>query len=435
MQVSVESPTTVEKRVTVIIPPPRVEQALNTEITAYAKQATMKGFRPGKVPVSYIQRRFAGEKDFAQQLRDRAIQGLIQETLQAAIAQVKLRPISSPKIETKATTPSLEYVATFEVMPEVGTVHFALDSIEKKTAVVQEEDVNNTLERLKEKHVIWAKVDRAAEEKDKIKAKIELILEDGTSLTKESVPIEFVLIDQPTIFGWLPKEKLMGCLPGDHKNFTHTLPAESLLQSMAGKTLEFKIEILEVNCPELPEFTSDFIKSLGIPSGELEALRGEIRKQLEFNLKRTEKSLLKESVFEKLMVQNPMDLPASLIAQEAKHLHDENCSTHGQHQHSPEDQGQFQEIAKKRLLLALLVGEVVTRHKLTPSPERIDHYIADLASAYEDPENYIQKIKADKQTMKEIESAVLEQLVVEKLLENVTITEKEVSYQELINGE
>lgn len=429
MQVSVESLSTVEKRLTVVVPSQRVEKAVDAQLAIFAKKVDIKGFRPGKVPLDYVKQRFG------QEVRNEAINAIIQETLNEAIHQEKLHPISTPRVETKpGSATGLEYTATFDILPETGAVNFKVDRLEKLTATIAEKDIDQTIERVREQNLLWKKVDRAAQEKDKLSGKIQMFGEDGKPLTPESMPLEFVLKNEPSIFGWNLKEKLEGTQAGAEKQFSHVLPQESFLQGMAGKTMEFKIEVLEVFEPQLPEVDEVFVKKLGIKSGELQELRAEIRKQLELNLKRSVKSLLKEQVFEKLIEQNPLEIPASLIKREAKHLHDESCSMeqHSHHNHSPEDEAHFSEVAKKRIQLGLLVGEVASKNKLKPLPERVNDYLAEFASVYADSDEYVRRVKADKNKLKEIETFVLEDQIVEKLLENVSIVEKEVSYEKLI---
>jgi trigger factor len=354
MQVSVESLSKVEKRLTVVVPSQRIEAAVDAQLAIFAKKVDIKGFRPGKVPLNYVKERFG------QEVRNEAINAVIQETLNEAIRQEKLYPINTPRVETKpSSSTGLEYTATFDILPETGTVNFKVDRLEKMTATITEKDIDQTIERVREQNLLWKKVDRAAQEKDKINGKIQMFGEDGKPLTPESMPLEFVLKNEPSIFGWNLLEKLAGAEAGTEKKFSHVLPQESFLQGMAGKTLEFKIEVLEIFEPELPAVDEAFVKKLGIKSGELADLRAEIRKQLELNLKRSVKSLLREQVFEKLLEQNPLEIPASLIQREAKHLHDENCSgghDHN-HKHSQEDEVYFSEVAKKRIQLGLLVGE------------------------------------------------------------------------------
>jgi len=431
MQVSVESPSKVERRLTIVVPSQRIEQAVDAEVVKFAKTADIKGFRPGKVPPELVRKRFG------QEVRNEAINSVIQETLNEAIRQEKLLPINQPRVETKLSSAEngLEYIATFEILPEIGPISFNIDKLEKLTAQVSEQDIKNTIERVREQHVKWKKVDRAAREKDKVSGKIQMYGEDGKPLTPESMPLEFVLKDEPSIFGWNLLEELKETKAGEERTFKHTLPQEAFLQGMAGKTLEFKIEVIEVAEPELPAIDAEFAKKLGIKSGDIEELHAEIRKQLELNLKRSIKSSMKQKVFEKLMENNPLDLPKSLIAREAQHLHDENCSMNqhgGQHKHNAEDQAYFEELAKQRIHLGLLVGEAISKHKLNPSSERVNEYLAEFASVYADADEYIKRVKADQRQLKEIETFVLEDMVVEKLLENVSIIEKEVSYEELI---
>lgn len=429
MQVLVESLSKVEKRVKVIVPSQRVEKAIDEQFVVFAKKVDLKGFRPGKVPLQVVKQRFA------QEVKHEAINALIRETLNEAIHQQNLQPISQPRVETQLGSTDLEYTATFDILPETGPVQFNPDHFEKKTAIVTDKDVEQTLERVREQNVQWEKVNRKAQEKDKINGKIQMFTEDGNPMTPDSMPLEFILRNEPSIFGWNLTDKLAGAEIGEMKQFSHTLPPESFLQGLAGKTLEFRIEVLDIFEPSLPALDDAFAKRLGIKSGELQELRSEIRKQLELNLKRTMRSLLKESVFDKLLEQNPIEVPQSLVDREAKHLHDDHCkgtAAGHAHKHSQEDEAQMKAMAKKRIQLGLLVGEVASKNKIKTLPERVEAYLLEFASVYADADEYIRRMKADQEGMKEIETFVLEDQIVEKLLENVSIVEKEVSYEELI---
>ncbi|HVY53467.1 MAG TPA: trigger factor [Gammaproteobacteria bacterium] len=431
MQVAVENLTKVQRRLTIVVPSQRVEQAFDAQLAIFAKNADIKGFRPGKVPLALVKQRFG------QAVRSEAINSLIQETLHEAIQQERLFPINTPKVETKAIASadnSLEYTATFDVLPEIGTVNFAVEKLEKLTANITEQDIDQTVNRLREQHLNWIKVDRAAKENDKINGKIQMFLEDGTALTQEKMPLDFVLKDQASIFGWNMLEKLKGSKAGDEIDFSHTLPEDSFLQGMSGKTLLFKIEVSEIFEPEMPEMDQALVKKLGIESGDVNELRSEIQKQLELNLKRTVKGSLREKVFEKLLEQNPIEIPSSLVEREAKHLHDQNCQMGGQHghHHSKEDEEYFLAVAKKRIQLGLLVNEYASKNKIEASPEKINEHIAEIASVYTDSDEYVRRIKADKRSMKEIETFIMEDQVVEKLLANVTLVEKQVTYDNLI---
>lgn len=429
MQVSVEDLNKAERRLTIVVPAQRLDQAFEAQLAIFAKKADIKGFRPGKVPLSFIRQRFS------QDVRNEAVNSVIQETLTEAIRQEKLYPISTPRVETKTVASadnSLEYTATFDILPEIGSVEFKADKIEKLTAVITDKEIDETISQLSQQYVNWKKVDRPAKEGDKVTGTIQIFGEDGTALTKEKMPLDFVLKNQSSAFGWNMLEKLQGTKAGDELQFNHTLPQETLLQGMAGKALEFKIEINDVLEAQIPEMDENLVKKLGIESGSIEELRNEIRKQLELNLKRTVKNLLREKVFDKLLEQNPLEIPRSLIEKEAKYLHDENCSGDQGHHHSKEDEEYFANVAKKRVQLGLLVREYATKNKIAPSVERVDEHIAEIASVYTDSDEFVRRIKADKRSIKEIETFVLEDLVIEKLLANVTIVEKEVSYEKLI---
>lgn len=425
MQVSVEAPSNIERRVTVVVPVEKFNEAYDNRIAKLSKTAKVPGFRPGKVPVHVIKQRFG---DSAHQ---EALSDVIQSSLYAAINQEKLNPVGTPMVEPKSIVPGqpVEFVATFEVLPPVGQVRFEANNIEKFVSVITDADVTKVIEHLRQQHVTWRKVDRAAQDKDQLTldftGSIDGKLFDGGQA--HDYPI--VLGSKSMIPGF--EEGLVGIKPGEERTISVTFPENYFAKEFAGKAAEFATKAIKVSEPSYPELDENFIKKMGVKSGVLDDLHVEIRKNLERELNRMVKAKLKMQVFNTLLDQNAVEVPNSLIEREASRIHDQVHPHHGHdHSHTEAEMEGFKVAAKRNVILGLLVGELVKQHNMTPDIERVQALITMHASAYEKPEEVISWYSSDKRRLAEIEMQVLEEQVMEKLLEGVQLTEKMLSYDE-----
>lgn len=428
MQVSVESPSNIERKVTVIVPVEKMDEAYGKRIASLTKTAKVKGFRTGKVPVDII------KQQFGETARQEALSEVIQSSLYAAINQEKLSPVGVPMVEPKTIIPGqpLEFVATFEVLPSVGTVKFDLKSVEKQMATITDADIEKVLNHLRDQHITWKKVDRAAAEKDQAVIDFAGSIDGKPFQGGQAHEYPIVIGSKMMIPGF--EEGVIGMKAGDEKTITVTFPENYFAKEFAGKAADFKVKAIKVSEPVYPELNEAFAKKLGVKSGSVEDLQAEIRKNLERELNRLIQSKLKTQVFGKLLEQNTIEVPKSLIEREANRLHNELHPHHGQqeHNHSEAEMQSFKDAAKQNVTLGLLVGELVKQYNIIPSQERIQNFIATMASSYENPEEVKKWYQSNKRQMAEVEMRVLEEQVLEKLLEGITITEKMLSYDEFV---
>jgi len=430
MQVSVESPSKIERRVTVVVPFEKIDAAFDKRIVKLSQTANVKGFRPGKVPTDVIKQRFG---DTA---RQEALSEVIQSSLYAAIDQEKLNPVDTPTVEPKNINPGqpLEFVATFQVLPEINEVHFDAQTMEKEISTITEEDITKVVNHLANQHITWKKVDRAAAEKDQTVIDFEgsmdgKIFEGGVA---HDYPI--VIGSKMMIPGF--EEGLIGVKPGEEKVIPVTFPENYFAKEYAGKAAEFKIKMIKISEPIHPEFNQAFIKKLGVKSGLLEDLHAEIRKNLQREVVRLTEAKLKAKVFNKLLEQNTVEVPLALIDKEANRLHQELHPHHGNnpHNHSEAEMKGFKDAARQNVILGLLVGSLVKKHDLKPDKAKVDEHIANLAASYENPAEVIKWYSTNKRQLAEAEMRILEEQVVQKLLENVKVTEKMLSYSDFIKA-
>lgn len=427
MSVSVEKVSSVERRLTIVVPANQVEEAYAKHIERFAQNANIKGFRPGKAPRSFVEQRFGEDA------RKDALNDVIQKSLYEAIAEQQLKPVSTPRIEPKmmmANQP-LEYVASFEVLPEIEKVNFTMDNVEKLQVEVTPEDINHVVEQLRKQYTKWNLVDRAAQEKDRVVIDYYAIF-DGKSDEDNKIqnyPLE--LGAKIMLPGF--EDGLVGAKAGEERTLKLSFPLDYSVAERAGKGIDFVVQIKQVFEAERPQLDEGFIQKLGVKSGKEEDLKDQIKQSLELERDRLVKEKLKEQLFRQLLDLNPMDVPASLVEREAKSIHDEVYPQHHQHDHhshSAEEMSAFNDIAKKRVALGLLIAEYAKQHDIKPDSERVNQRIQEIASVYENPKEVVAWLSADERRSG-IESQVIEDQVMEKLLDGIKVTEKSLSYGDL----
>jgi len=430
MQVSVEVEkiSKVERRLTIVVPAEKVEQAYTIQINRFAKNANIKGFRPGKAPISYIQQRFGEDA------RREAFSEVIQESLREAINSEHLSPVSRPHVQPKIMTANqpLEFIASFEVLPEIENVKHDIQNIEKLIVEITAEDIDNVITQLIRQYTRWNLVEREAKVKDRIVIDYHSIYEGVADTEHKIENFPFELGSKIMIPGF--EEGLLGVKSGEERSLSLSYPADFNVKERAGKPVDFAVVVKQVFEAEAPELNGKFIEKLGIKSGLEEDLRKQVRQTLEHERDRLLKEKLKEQVFRQLLEQNPIEVPASLVAEEAKNIHDEIYPAHqhhDHHQHSEHETATFNDIAKKRVALGLLIAELAKKGEMKPDKNRVLARIAEIASVYESPKEVIEWLSADKQRLAGIESQVMEDQVLDKLMEAVTVTEKVMSYAEL----
>lgn len=429
MQVSVEAPSKLERRLTVTVPVEKFNEAYDKRIAGLAKNAKIAGFRPGKAPLNVVKQRYGDSA------RQEALSDVIQSSLYDAINQEKLNPVGVPTVEPKMIMPDqpLEFIATFEVLPEVEGFRFEMNALEKQVATITDEDTQKVIDHLRAQHTTWAKVDRAAQDKDQVVIDFRGSINGVVFAGGEAHDYPIVLGSKSMIPGF--EEGILGMKPGDEKTIQVTFPEGYFSAEMAGKAAEFAIKVISVSQPELPEMNEAFVKKLGIKSGDIADLQAEICKNLERELERVISTKLKGQIFDKMLEQNALEIPKALIEREASRIHDEVHPHHGhQHDHSAEEMAAFNDAAKRNVALGLLVAEVVKQHNISADKNRVQAFLTKLSSAYENPAEVMDWYAKNKRAYSEIEMQVLEEQVIEALLKDVKVTEKMLSYNELISN-
>ncbi|HEN8712547.1 MULTISPECIES: trigger factor [Pseudomonas] len=427
MQVSVENTSALERRMTIAVPAERVENEVNKRLQQTAKRAKVAGFRPGKVPMSVIRQRFEADA------RQEAFGDLVQASFYEAIVEQKLNPAGAPAVEPKSFEKGkdLEFVAIFEVFPEFAVAGLESISVERLSAEVTDADLDNMLEVLRKQNVRFEAVERAAEKDDQVN--IDFVGKiDGEAFAGGSAKgTQLVLGSGRMIPGF--EDGLVGAKAGEERVVNVTFPEDYQNLDLAGKAAEFTITVNSVSAPQLPELNEEFFAQFGIKESTLEGFRAEVRKNMERELRQAIKTKVKNQVMDGLLAANPIEVPKALLENEVNRLRVQAVQQFGGNIKPEQLPAElFEEQAKRRVVLGLIVAEVVKQFELKPDEGKVREMIEEMASAYQEPEQVIAWYLKNDQQMNEVRSVVLEEQVVDTVLQKATVTDKSVSYEEAV---
>lgn len=431
MQVSVESGEGLEKRLMVELPAERVTAAMDKRLRDLARHVRLDGFRPGKVPMRTIKQRFG------EQVRHETYNALIQETLYEAASQEQLMPAGEPQIELRevAEAGGLGYTATFEVMPEISLGDLAGQTMTRPVAEVTEADIDEMIDKLRQQRTVWNDVERGAKDGDTVHmdftGKIDGEAFEGGAA--ENTPL--VLGSGSMIEGF--ESGLLGAEAGETRTLEVKFPDDYRAQHLAGKDAVFEVKVLRVSEPQLPEVDDEFVKAFGVEDGSVEALRADVGKNMRQELKQKLRSITKERVMDVLIAANPMDIPKALVSQEAERMKQQmlqDMQQRGQASGMDLPASLFEEQARRRVHLGLLVAEIIAKQELKAKEDQLQEVIAEFAESYEDPQEVIDYYLQDKNARKSIENLVLENEVVDWVLGQVETSDESKSFAEVMEN-
>ena len=430
MQVSVESTGNLERRVILSLPAGDVEAQIGSRLREIAHNVRIKGFRPGKVPTKVVEQRYGG------QVRAEIVDGLLRQGLDQAVRENELRVAGLPQVTPgeDAAEGELKYVAAVELVPEFGDLDMTKLEVVRHTAEVTDADIDRMLENLRQQRGSWSKVERAAKAGDLVNVETYSIL-DGARMPAEGVEKTSTVLGTAAMYPEV-ETALVGMQAGEEKTLDVTLPADWHAVQFAGKTLTSTFKLGEVFEQALPDIDAAFIRSFGVKSGDIEQFKADIRSNLERELKGALMNRLRREVGDQLVAAyKDVELPPRLVENEANALQAnaaEQARRQGQQLNA--DPSAFQEAARKRVVVGLLVGEVARRNDLRLEPERLNETMRLIASTYEQPEQVIALYRNDQQLMQGLQNRVMEEQVIDWIAERAQHTEQALSFQDALNS-
>ena len=432
MQVTVETTAGLERKMHVVVPSERVEVQVTEKIKQTAKQARINGFRPGKVPLREVKRRFGAG------IRQEVSSEMIQSTYGEALQKEAINPAGMPKIEEVNIEEGkdLEYTAVFEVFPEVEVSGLENIEVERLSSSIEEADLEKMIDTLREQRLVYAETDRAAAEKDQVNLDFEGFLEDEPFEGGKAEGTDLVLGSGSMIPGF--EDGLAGLKADEEKDLKLTFPENYQAENLAGQEVLFKIKVNKVSEPELPELNDAFFEQFDVKEGGVEAFRKEVTNNMKRELDSAIKTKVKDQVMDGLSENNEVDLPQSLIDQEVNRMRQEAVQQFGggaQFDPSMLPAEMFTEQAQKRVKIGLIVSSIVDKNNLVADAEAVRETIEEMAATYQEPEDVINYYYSNEQQLSQIQNMVLEEQIVDFVLESAKVTDKTVSYDEAVKRE
>ncbi len=429
MQVSVETLSKLERKLTVSVPSERLDATVRSRLRELGQTMRLKGFRPGKVPAKVVEQRYG------RQVRSEAMGELIRDSFNEAVQQEKLRPAVQPSIETSGQPQdgAIQYTATFEVMPDIGTIDVSGLHIVKPTASVADADIDQMIETLRLQRRTWTVVERGANEGDLVMFE-SVAQTDAGPVPAEGVERAGTIVGSNALFPEL-EQQLIGMKAGDERQFDLTAPTGYRVAALAGKQASFNVKAMRVSEAVMPAVDDDFIQSFGITGGGLDQFRAEVRANLERELKGVLMSRLKADVVEKLVAAHgEIEFPVRMIEAEAMGIArqaEQQAKSQGQKDAKIAHEG-FLPMAQKRVAAAVLLGELARQNQIRLDAGRVNEMLTTIASTYEEPQQVIELYRNDPQLMSGLQSRVVEDQVIDWIADHADLATQQLSFNEVM---
>jgi trigger factor len=424
MQVSVESGEGLERRMTVDLSVGQFEAEVDKRLRQVARNVRIAGFRPGKVPLKILRQRYGG------QVSGEAFEELVKSSFATAVVQQNLLVVGAPQI-----TPNIDdaakrygYTATFDVLPsfELGSVAGAV--IRRPVAEVGDADLAVMLDRLREQHKAWTVVDRPAENGDRVRTSFTGSV-DGTEVAEASAQDRLIELGVGRLIPGF-EEGLIGISAGESRTLDLSFPAVYQVPALAGKPVTFQVAVSAVEAPVLPEIDAELARAYGVADGDVERFRADVRANMQRELRSRIQGRIKNQAMDAILAANPIPLPATLVRQEIGSLREQTRQNAGATDMQLPDV-LFEESAKRRVALGLIIAEVVKRNHIEVDRNRVRAAVEELAATYEDPAEVMDHIYTSKERLAPFETMALEDQVVDWVLAQARVEDEPMSFKDL----
>jgi len=426
MQVSLSATGGLERRMEVAVPASEVAAEIEQRLKQISRTARLKGFRPGKAPFAVVR------KQFGEQVRAEVVSDLMRSSFAKAITQEKLQPAAGPRIEPLAMPPDndLKYAAVFEVLPEIKVKSPYDTAIERPSAEITEQDVDAMIESMRRQRPNFTAVERGAIETDRVTLDYDGKI-DGQPFEGGEGRDHVLIVGSGQALPELDAG-VRGLKAGEHKELSVVFPATHPNKTVAGKAAELDVTLKRVEEQTLPTVDEEFCRSYGVEEGGIPELRAEVRKSMDRELAGVVRNRLRVQVLDALYRDNAIEVPRALIDEQVQQLQFDAGRRMGARDVSQlPPREQFEDTARRRAALGLLMGQIVQGEGLKVDRERVLARLNDLVLSYPNPEEARKAYLQNADAMKQIESAVLEDQIVDWALERARITERPMSFKDL----
>jgi trigger factor len=428
MMVSVETLPGLERRIEVSVPATRVRQQVDARLLKVSRTARIKGFRPGKAPIHVVR------KHYGREVQQEVVSDLIRETFAEALRQEKLQPAGGPRIEPQKTgePDGLRYTATFEVYPQIELADPAKLRLTRPVASVADGDVDTMIESLRRQRPDWAEVARGCRDGDRVTIDFEGRI-DGEPFEGGKSENFTVVLGAGRL---LPdfEQGVRGAAAGETREFDLRFPEEYPAARLTGKTARFEATVRKVEESSLPAIDAAFCEAFGVTEGGIEALRAEVRDNMERELAQAVQARLKTQVMDQLLAANPITVPKALVEAEIRDMQVELLRRAGQRdarQLPPRES--FEPAAKRRVALGLILNEVIRRAGLQPDAGRIQARLDELVSTYADPDEARRQYLQNDAATRQLQMSVLEDQAVAWIVAAAQVKDEPATFKDIMN--
>lgn len=432
MNISIETTTNLERRLTISVPSETFEGQITERLGNAAKQVRLPGFRNGRVPMKEVRRRFGPS------VRAEVAGELMQSTFMEAITEESFSPAGPPSLEVVKMDPGIdfEFTATFEVFPNITVGDLSKIAVKRPEAAITEADVDAMAVKLRDQRAAWEPVERAAAEGDQVKVDFRGTRDGVEFPGGQGEGIEFEIGAGQMIEDFDTNAR--GLAAGEHKTFDATFPDNYQAEDLQGQTVTFELTMQEVSARNVPELDEAFIKEFGVEDGTLEAFRTEVRANMGREMQTAVTNAVKGQVLDELTKLHEVQLPDTLVAKEIEALKQrmmQQLQMYGNDQALPGfDDELFRDEAQKRVTVGLVLNEITNIAEIEADAEKVRARIETIAEPYAQPEQVVNYYYSNEEQLQQIQMAVIEDQVIDHILESAKIETIEATYESVVAG-
>lgn len=435
MTVTVETLDKLQRRITLTLPADAIAGEVTSRLKKLARTVKADGFRPGKVPMSVVTQRYGYSVQYE------VVNDKVGEAFNTAANEAKLRVAGMPSITQKDDAPegSFAFDATFEVYPEVVIGDLAGAEVERVSSDVTDAAIDKTVDILRKQRRTFAQrpADAAAEEGDRVTIDFEGKIDGEPFAGGKAEGFQFIIGEGQMLEQF--DKAVRGMKSGENKTFPLQFPEDYQGKDVAGKEADFLVTMTKIESQVLPEVDAEFAQSLGIADGTVEALRADIKKNLEREVKFRVLARNKAAVMDALVAVSQLDVPQALVKTETERMVEAARADLKQRGVKDADKAPipaelFTAQAEKRVRLGLVVAELVRANNLQAKPEQLQAHIEEMSQSYEKPAEVVRWYLSDRQRMAEVEAVVIENNVTDFVLGRAKVNDKQLPFDELMTA-
>lgn len=427
MQVSVETTSDIERRMTIGVPAEKVQQQVDKRLQEAAKTVKLNGFRPGKVPMKVVRKRFGPG------VRQEVLGEVMRESYMEAIQKEEVQPAGMPRFEPKTVEEGkdFEFIAIFEVMPAFEIGDMCKIEIEKPVSEVEDKDLNKMIDNLRRQQASMKEVKRKAKKKDVMTLDFAGTI-DGEAFEGGTAEDQAITLGEGQMIPGF-EDGLIGAKNGEEHTLDVTFPEDYQNKELAGKAAQFQATVKKVEEPQLPEMNAEFFQQFGVEADNEEQFREEVRKNMERELKNGISTKIKNQVVDGLLQVTEFPVPQAMVDQEIDRLKQEAVQQFGGQMDASQLPSElFQDQATRRVRTGLVFQEILRKEELTADEDAVNAKLQEIASTYQDPDEVIAHYNSNPQQKQQLEAVVLEDKVVDLVLSKAKVKQKKYKYEDAV---